>query len=194
MEKRFIPIKGFSTRSDKSDNMILEGFFARYDDVYEIDKGATESIAPGAFADCLNGDIRALYNHDSNIVLGRTRSGTFFLEDRKDGLWGRILINPNDRTAADVYNRVARRDLSGCSFGFGIEKERTEVRPDGSIHFTIEKVNPLIECSICTFPAYERTNIQARSKDIKAIRAKQSEILAWRRRMMDRLRRAGKGA
>ena len=79
---------------------ILKGYFVRYDDVYEIAPGVTESIRKGALTDAIkDNDVRALINHDSTLVLGRTGAGTFTLEDREEGLFGRILINKKDTDA-----------------------------------------------------------------------------------------------
>lgn len=123
MEQRYIKFSEVSTRSDDNGSPILEGFFVRYDDVYEVGPGATESIAPGAFTDSIHGDVRALYNHNTDVVLGRTSAGTLQLEDRSEGLWGRITVNPKDSQAMNVYERIARGDIDGCSFGFDIEKQ-----------------------------------------------------------------------
>lgn len=186
MTERYLKMQKVSTRSDESGAPILEGFFVRYGDVYEVAPGATESIAPGAFTESIHGDVRALYNHNSDVILGRTSAGTLSLEDRAEGLWGKILINPKDSQAMDAYERIARGDINGCSFGFEIEKESTEVKDDGSVHWTIEKVNPLYEVSPVVFPAYESTSIHARDKDLEEIKQRLTE--AWRKRMKERLK------
>ena len=69
MTQRYIKLHNVSTRSDENGSPTLEGFFVRYGDVYEIAPGATESIAPGAFTESIKGDVRALYNHNTDIVL-----------------------------------------------------------------------------------------------------------------------------
>lgn len=189
MEQRYIPFKEVTTRSDGNGSPILEGYFVRYDDVYDVAPGATESIARGAFTESIHGDVRALYNHNSDIVLGRVSAGTLELEDRDLGLWGRIKINPKDSQAMDAYERIARKDIQGCSFGFNVEKESTEVRDDGSVHWTIEKVNPLFEVSPCVFPAYQSTSIEARKRDLDEIKKRQAE--AWKKRMKERLQGHG---
>jgi HK97 family phage prohead protease len=116
-------------------------------------------------------------------------AGTLELEDRDLGLWGRIKINPKDSQAMDAYERIARKDIQGCSFGFNVEKESTEVRDDGSVHWTIEKVNPLFEVSPCVFPAYQSTSIEARKRDLDEIKKRQAE--AWKKRMKERLQGHG---
>ena len=86
----------------------------------------------------------------------------------------------------NVYRRIQRGDITGCSFGFEIEKESWQEKDDGTFHYTIEKVNPLYEVSPCAFPAYEATRISARGKDLDAIKARAAQ--AWRDRMNARLK------
>ena len=178
MEKRaerFYKIENLQTRND-SDELILEGRFVAYGDVYEVWEGATESIAPGAFTNSIHQDVRALYNHNDDIVLGRTSAGTCALEDRADGLWGRIKINMKDSDAMNAYARVDRGDVTGCSFGFNIKSEETEYREDGTVHWTITEVDPLYEISICAFPAYQATHVSARSKDLEEMKQRMLEV------------------
>ena len=185
METREYKLQEVTTRSAEDGSPVLEGFFVRYGDVYTVAPGATESIAQGAFTESIHGDVRALYNHNHDIVLGRTSAGTLALEDRAEGLWGTIKINPKDSAAMDAYERIKRGDITGCSFGFEIEKESTEVRDDGSVHWTIEKVNPLWEVSPVSWPAYEATSIHARERDLEEI--KKRSLAAWKEQMKARL-------
>ena len=186
MEKRYINMHEVQTRS-ASDEMIVEGYFAVFNENYQVWADATESIAPGAFADSINGDIRALYNHNDDQILGRTSAGTLELREDEKGLWGQIKINPKDTEAVNVYERIARGDITGCSFGFDIEQERTDILSDGSVHWTILKVNPLYEVSPCVFPAYEQTSIASRGKELKQIRKR--EVDAWKAKALARIRK-----
>lgn len=173
----------FATRED-GDAPHIEGYFAVFNSTYEIAPGMSESIAPGAFSQTLAGDVRALVNHDTTLVLGRTKAHTLRLTEDERGLWGDVEINPKDRSAMDLYERVKRGDVDQCSFGFEIVKEDTEVRDDGSIHWTIREVK-LYEVSACTFPAYEATNISARERERDHIMARSLE--AWKSTMKARI-------
>ena len=179
---RSAPTK-FETRED-GEGLFIEGYFAVFDSNYEIAPGLSESVAPGAFSRTLSGDIRALINHDTTLVLGRTKAGTLDLKEDSHGLWGRITINPNDGDAMNLYERVKRGDVDQCSFGFEIRDEETDFREDGSVHWTIKDVD-LFEVSCCTFPAYEETNISARTQ--AADELKKRELEAWRLRQKERL-------
>lgn len=173
----------FQTRDDDNQPTI-EGYFAVFGSNYEIAPGMTESIAPGAFSRSLSGDIRALTNHDSTLVLGRTKAHTLELREDEHGLWGKVSINPKDADAMNLYERVKRGDVDQCSFGFEIVAEETDFRDDGSVHWTIQDVN-LYEVSACTFPAYRETNIAARSAELEEI--KKRGLAAWKESMRRKL-------
>lgn len=174
----------FSTRQD-GETPHITGYFAVFNSNYEIAPGMSESIAPGAFSRTLANDVRALINHDTTLVLGRTKAHTLELREDERGLWGDISINPNDRDAMNLYERVKRGDVDQCSFGFEILSEETDFREDGSIHWTIQEVN-LFEVSACTFPAYEATNISAREAQRDDLTARR--LNAWKDKMMEVLR------
>ena len=176
MEQRYFEIQNIETRNESDDELTFTGKFVAYGDVYQVWEGATESIAPGAFRNSIHQDVRALYNHNDDLVLGRTSAGTFSLEDRADGLWGVIKVNRNDSDAMNAYARVQRGDVSGCSFGFNIKSQEEERKADGTVHWTITEVDPLFECSICTFPAYQATHVSARKRDLDEIEKRKVEF------------------
>lgn len=180
----------FKTREDGEEKRI-EGYFAVFNSIYEIAPGMTESIAPGAFSETLDGDIRALTDHETMYVLGRKQAGTLELREDDKGLWGSILINPNDQDAMNLYARVERGDVNQCSFGFDILSEETDFREDGSVHWTITSVK-LYEVSVCTFPAYAETSVEARKEQREQIIKRQNE--AWRAEMMSKLKGESKDA
>lgn len=173
----------FKTRQD-GENIKIEGYFAVFNSNYDIAPGMSESIAPGAFKTTLAGDIRALVNHDSTLVLGRNTAHTLELREDEHGLWGSIDINPNDSDAMNAYERVKRGDVSQCSIGFDILSEETDIRENGEIHWTMTELK-LYEVSVCTFPAYESTNIDARSEERDNILKREND--AWRAKMKERI-------
>ena len=153
------------TRSvEDGDEKVIEGYFVVFNSETELFPGAYEEIAPEAFNNTLSNDIRALINHDTNLVLGRTKAGTLELEVDEKGLFGRIKINENDTDAMNLYERVKRGDVDQCSFGFNILKEDVEHRDDGTIKWTIREID-LHEVSVVTFPAYQETSVQARMRE-----------------------------
>jgi len=164
-----------NARAEPDGEMYLEGYFAVFNRETELWPGAYEEIAPGAFDNTLGNDIRALINHDTTLVLGRNKAGTLELKTDSHGLWGRIKINPNDTDAVNAYERVKRGDVSGNSFGFNILREETDFREDGTIKWRILEID-LHEVSICTFPAYPDTNIQARKAEVEQHQKRQLEL------------------
>lgn len=187
MEQRYLSWHDIKTRSDEAtDDLYIEGYFSVFNEVYTVWENVTESIAPGAFTESMNGDVRALYNHNTDLILGRTTNGTLELRQDDHGLWGRIKLNKKDSDAVNIYERIARGDITGCSFGFDIEEETRTVSDDGSVHYTINKVNPLFECSPCVFPAYEAAHVEARAKNEENI--KKRALDEWKIQMKEKLK------
>ena len=178
----------FTTRTEKredGEDLYIEGYFAVFNSIYDLGYGMSESIAPGAFTKWLAGDIRALVNHDTTLVLGRTSAHTLELIQDERGLWGKVKINPKDQDAMNLYARVQRGDVTQCSIGFDIIDEETEFREDGSVHWTIREIK-LYEVSACTFPAYEETAISARQKDLEDLKKRKNEL--WKEEMKKKLK------
>lgn len=123
-----------------------------------------EKVAPGAFANTIKqDDVRALFNHDPNYVLGRNTAGTLrMLEDEK-GLW--IEIDPPDtQFARDLATSISRGDITQMSFGFEILKEE-RVSGEGKEQdlFILNEVR-LWDVSPVTFPFYKQTDVSVNSR------------------------------
>ena len=183
---RSIPASLTTREAHEDEGPIIEGYFSVFGDTYDMGPGLSESVDRHAFDETLADDVRALIDHDTRLVLGRTSAHTLDLKVDEHGLWGRIEVNPNDSDAMNLYARVQRGDVDQCSFGFNILDESTEIREDGSIHWTINKVK-LYEVSVCTFPAYESTSVSARAKDAEDIRKPQLE--SWKKQMRNKLKK-----
>lgn len=187
----------FTTRSFKSDlkvreateqeEKVIEGYFVVFDSVTELWPGCFEEIARSAFDDTLENDIRALINHNTELVLARTKSGTLTLRVDEKGLWARIVVNENDIDALNLYARVQRGDVDQCSFGFNVLDEDIEYRDDGTTKWTINKVD-LHEVSVVTFPAYEDTEVQARKREFEEI--KERSLESRKKALKEKLRNA----
>ena len=175
----------FKTREENG-SQYIEGYFAVFGSNYEIGDGMTESIDRHAFDNVLDDDIRCLTDHDTRLVLGRTTAGTLELKVDEHGLYGRALVNPNDQDALNTKARIDRRDVSQASFGFDILDEETEYRDDGSVHWTIKAVK-LYEVSVCTFPAYKETNLQARAAEKADIEKRHHD--AWKTEQKEKLKK-----
>jgi uncharacterized protein len=135
-----------------------------------------EEIAPGAFDDVLGDDVRALFNHDPNFVLGRTRSGTLELSVDAEGL--RYEINPPDTQSVRdlVLAPLTRGDITGSSFAFRVAPDGDEWREeeDGLIVRTIQRFSRLLDVSPVTYPAYPdagaaKRSLEARCAEIQGL-------------------------
>ena len=166
-------VSEIKTRAEPEE-LVIEGYFAVFNNTTELFPGGYEKIAPTAFDKTLGNDIRALRNHDTSVVLGRNKAKTLELRADSHGLYGVIRVNPKDTEAVNLYERVKRGDVDQCSFGFFINSEKTEFQEDGSILWIIEDVD-LFEVSVCTFPAYEDTGVSARSLEYADIKKKKLE-------------------
>jgi HK97 family phage prohead protease len=175
----------FTVREENGDRYI-EGYFARFDDVYDMGWGITETIDRHAFDGTIHDDIRVLVNHDTTKVLGRTAAGTAELRVDDVGLWGSAKINPADSDAMNEAARMERGDVTGASFGFEIKRiEREYDDSKGTIHRILKDVQ-LYEVSVCTFPAYQKTAVGVREEDREAAR---DEIRAWKEKQKGRFKK-----
>lgn len=122
-----------------------------------------EQIAPGAFDNVLNDDVRALFNHDPNFVLGRTLSGTLQVSIDAEGL--RYDITPPDTpTVRDlVIAPIKRGDISGSSFAFSVLDDEWREEDNGIILRTITNIGRLLDVSPVTYPAYPDAGTSMRS-------------------------------
>lgn len=162
----FFPSK-VSTREEQDGGKHIEGYFIVYEQETELWPGCYEKIARGAADSSIaNNDIRAIFNHNTDIVLGRMSAGTVKFKSDERGLYGDILVNENDSQAMDIYARVTRGDITGCSFGFVPIRESYTVDASDNYHWTVEEAD-IHEVSVCTFPAYPQTEISARKKDFE---------------------------
>ena len=195
MEQRILQMKDMKTREENG-KRYLEGYFAVFGEPYQVWDGWVETIERGAFARYLASgeDVKVLWNHDSNIVLGSTGNSTAALREDETGLFGSVEINEADQEAVNGYARVSRGDVTGCSFGFDIARQEEWWDEDGVYHTKITEVDPLYEVSPCTFPAYKATSISARNQESfesakkRLETAKEQKMNEWRESMRSRLK------
>lgn len=124
----------------------------------------TELLDPHCFDNVLgsNPDVRALFNHNPDHVLGRTSAGTLSLDIDARGL--SYTINPPDtHLANDLIVSLRRKDITGSSFGFIVARDQWTDNADGSVTRTILEIDELLDVSPVTYPAYGGANAQARS-------------------------------
>lgn len=164
------------TRDSESNEMVVSGYFIRFNERTKICDGMYEEIAPTAFGNLLKNDVRGLWNHEAKYVLGRYNAGTLSLKTDDVGVYGEIKL-PDTSYARDLYQLIKRGDVNQCSFGFNILSEESERLESGDWLFRLTDID-LHEVSVVTFPAYENTSVQARSRQMNSIEDKKRELLA----------------
>ncbi len=152
----------------------ITGYAAVFNSLSEDLGGFREKINPGAFASAIKkSDTVALFNHDSNIVLGRSSAGTLRLKEDKSGL--HMEIDPPDTQAArDLMVSIQRGDIKQQSFGFVVKNDSWET-VDGEEIRTIGEVEELYDVSPVTYPAYPDTSVALRSLEINKTSATAGE-------------------
>lgn len=164
IERRIMPVEDIELRVTDGNDPKITGYAAKFDK-WSLDLGGfTEKIRKGAFDKVLENDVRALKNHDPNLLLGRTASGTLRLKTNSVGLHFDI-DPPNTSTGRDTIEEIRRKDITGCSFSFVTEEEDWRYYEDGPPERTIIKVGQLFDVGPVTYPAYPDTTVAARSMD-----------------------------
>lgn len=166
-ETRTFDITKLNTRdATEEQSSMITGYAAVFNSKTSIGGWFDEIIEPGAFARSLseNGDIRALFNHNWDNVLGRTKSGTLRLEEDERGLKFEIEL-PNTSVGRDLAESMARGDINQCSFGFWITEENWDYNVEPALR--IIKEVELYEISVVSIPAYDDTEASlVRGKEI----------------------------
>ena len=144
--------------------------------------GFRETISPHAFDRALQrpDDVRALWNHNADLLLGRTSSGTLRLSKTAAGLRYEVDL-PETAVARDVAALIKRGDVTGSSFGFRVLKDRWDERgvATGKLPLRIVTDVELWDVSPVTYPAYPQTSVSARTR--RTLASFERQIRAARR-------------
>ena len=163
-ERRFLEVSELRVIGDDDKPKTIRGYAAVFNKLSENLGGFREKIAKGAFTATLErgDDVRALFNHDSSQVLGRTAAGTLKLEQNTKGL--KVDIKPPDtQVSRDLLVSIERGDISAMSFGFRTVSDSWETKNKEEIRTLIEV--DLFDVSPVTYPAYTDTTVAVRSME-----------------------------
>lgn len=150
---------------EKGKELVISGYALKFNQESEDLGGFIEVIDPSALDNADLSDVRALFNHDPNFVLGRTKNGTLKLTVDSVGLRYDITLT-NSATVRDlVYTPIQRGDIDQSSFGFTVrtDGDKWEKREDGLWKRTLTDIEEFFDVSPVTFPAYKQTEATARS-------------------------------
>lgn len=179
---RVLPMQRAEIRIDGDQSPKIVGYASVFyngkpETEYRMYDDLVERIMPGAFDKTLKGadDVRALFNHNPDMILGRISAETLELRQDEVGLW--YEIDPGDTTVAvDVMKHIRRSDVTGSSFGFEVTDQTFR---------TVDKVDireirgaRVYDVGPVTFPAYEGTESQIRATEAAEIRSMARE---WER-------------
>jgi HK97 family phage prohead protease len=176
-ERRVVEIPVEARAAEDGGERRLSGYAALYGTETRIGSFFRETIEAGAFRSALarHDDVRALFNHSADVVLGRTASGTLSLTEDERGLKYDVLL-PDTQQARDLWTLVQRGDVTQSSFAFTVTAE--EWRDiDTDLPLRVVKDLRLFDVSPVTYPAYQETTVSARSH-VAALKEAQSQ--AWR--------------
>lgn len=158
-----VEIRREQRQDGEGEQVTLVGYAAVYDQETNIGGWFREVIRPGAFDRAVREgqDVRALFNHDANHVLGRSKSGTLRMQSDDKGL--RVEIDlPDTQSARDVVTSIERGDVDGMSFAFRAVREAwDETDPEDPLRELLDM--DISDASVVTYPAYEGTSIAKRS-------------------------------
>lgn len=197
LQKRFLGSPVVLQRRAEGQSPTIVGHASVFNEWTTLYKGRSfelrEIIRPGAFRNAIleGQDVRALFDHDSAVVLGRTKSGTARISEDSRGLLTEI-DPPNTQAARDVVELISRGDVSGMSFAFRTRDGgwKQTIREEGGVDIYETEITDvdLFDVSVVTYPAYEAADVSLRANQIEA--AKRQALSAWlsgRREKMDRV-------
>jgi HK97 family phage prohead protease len=183
-ERRFFLTskKPFETRAaqdgEPESSVYIKGYAALTEVPTILYEGKNESyeevIAKGAFDDCMENDVRCLFNHDSNQILGRSGAGTLTYGVDESGLYYECMLDTSIMAHSDLYKSISRGDISQSSFAFKVKEDKMECYNNEETEKevykrTILKFDTLFDVSPVTFPAYADTSVMGRSvQNVKA--------------------------
>lgn len=158
--------------SKDGERFAIRGYAARFGSVYDMG-WFTEEVSRDAFKGADMSDVRILFNHDPNQILGRTKSGTATVGVDEKGLWYEVEL---PQSASALREAVERGDVDQSSWGFFLKKDKWEKR-EGSEkqHRVLEEVEMVFDASPVTFPANPDTSVAKRSFEAYAKPAEPEE-------------------
>lgn len=169
IEKRNYPVEIIADKEKRN----VTGHAAVYNS-YSVDMGGwREVINSGAFTNAIRtSEVVALFNHNTDQLLGRTSSGTLKLSEDSKGLFYDLQM-PESR--ADLIELIERGDLTKNSFAFTVKTAAWEMR-DGIETRVISEIDKLYDVSLVTTPAYQDTSLALRSlKEFRGARASEKK-------------------
>jgi HK97 family phage prohead protease len=180
LERRFFSHQPVIETREEGKPSVIAGYAALFNVRTVIWGMFEESIAPGAFTRAIEEkhDTRSLFNHDMNIVLGRTKNGSLLLREDEKGLWTETMP-PDTQQARDVVENIRNGNVDQMSFAFIPKRTKWTFSEERGVmdHCEILDVD-LYDVSPVTFPAYQETSVGLRSASEETYKQAREE---WQR-------------
>jgi HK97 family phage prohead protease len=176
LERRYLSANDIEVRRADKEPVTITGYAAVFNSFSEDLGGFREIIRPGAFQRSIAGgaDVRALVDHDPAKILGRTKSGTLKVSEDTRGLRFEVTL-PDTTAARDLLVSMERGDVSGCSFGFRVEKDGDLWRNEqGKAVRELHHVD-VFDVSVVTYPAYTAADAQVSKRALDFMTAETAE-------------------
>lgn len=154
-------------REAENSGGVIRGYAAVFNSETAVGSCFRERVSPGCFAKAVSADVRALFNHQTGAVLGRTKAGTLRLQEDSRGLAVEIDL-PNTQLARDLTASMNRGDIDGMSFGFRAIREEWDETGDVPLRTLLEV--ELLEVSVVTFPQYDEAAAEIALRSLDASR------------------------
>lgn len=162
MSRCAFEVDDLEVRAAEGEPTTIRGYAVKWERLSVDLGGFRERVRKGAFSTSLEkNDIKALWNHNTDMVLGSTRAKTLKLEEDNTGLRFELLP-PDTQAGRDAVESIRRKDVSGVSFGFRVRTQEWDNSNPKAIVRTLIDVDAR-EISPTAFPAYPATNVSARS-------------------------------
>jgi HK97 family phage prohead protease len=169
-----------SASVDLADDAVIRGYAIRFNTLSGNLGGFRERIVPEAVDRSLKGDVRALVDHDTAKILGRTKAGTLSMRKDTKGLKVEIEPDPEISYARDILRSVSRGDVSGMSFGFRVLDDAWDEDEESGMPIRTILDMTIAEVSIVTFPAYAETSAEVAKRSLNLFLAKKKGASDWR--------------
>lgn len=190
-EKRFIAESKIEVRKSDGTSRTIGGYVTPFNKLSEnlgVFREVREKVNPGAFTETLKqDDIRAFWNHNSDIILGRNLNGTLKLLEDDYGLSFELDL-PDTTAGIDAFKSIQRGDVNGMSFGFIVRSEKVDMPSNDKDPIIRTLLNvQLLEVSPVIFPAYPDSEVQARGSLDEWAKSKLKEDEIYRKNKEDSL-------
>lgn len=173
------PMRDSVTTGRQKTAKTIRGYAAKFNRWSQDLGGWKEQLSPGCFSEALKkSDPVCLFNHDSNLILGRTSACTLEVKEDRVGLFFTCSLLPFDSMAYGLARRIDRRDIHQCSFCFSLAEDEWKFAKNyGDLdERTVVKVAELFDVSPVTRPAYRDTACEVTFEEVTRSEPERSEL------------------